>query len=453
MFFVFNSQFFWYRLVFLTELLIAEGLFTFKLRRRSGYAWRMLASIAALYIVVFCMPVFTFTQKNYLPVLTTCFTFLFIFALTVLGLFICYKEPLINIIFCALAAYSSQHIAYEVYSLVITASGLSNGMQGAYGYGGIPTEYNAFTAIVYFDGYAIVYFLMYIIFGRRIKKNSELHLKNSVIVLVAAITIIIVIFFNAIILQRITERTDMLIVYLTFVYDIMCCLFITFIQFALSVSNSMKSELDIIRRLRDKEHEQYVISKENIDLINLKCHDLKHQLRRLGAQGKLDENVQHEIEQAVDIYDSVVKTGNEALDVILTEKSLLCSRNGIKLACMADGASLSFISSSDLYSLFGNAIDNAIEAVKGLENPGMHTIGLVVRKVHGFLSVNICNYYANEITLVDGLPATTKEDTRFHGYGLKSIKMIVEKYGGDLSFQTQNGVFYLNILFPLEGEA
>ena len=114
MFFVFNSQFFWYRLVFLTELLIAEGLFTFKLRRRSGYAWRMLASIAALYIVVFCMPVFTFTQKNYLPVLTTCFTFLFIFALTVLGLFICYKEPLINIIFCALAAYCSQHIAYEV---------------------------------------------------------------------------------------------------------------------------------------------------------------------------------------------------------------------------------------------------------------------------------------------------------------------------------------------------
>ena len=453
-FFAFGVQFFWYRLVFLSEIIIAEALFTFKLRRRPRFAMRAALCAVCLYVLVFCMPVLSPSVAQsaawYLPVIINCLTFIVLFGLTILALYACYAEALINVIFCALAAYATQHLAYELYSLIITASGLSNGMQGAYGYGGIPTEYNGFTAIVYLDGYAIVYFLMYVFFGRRIKKNSELHLKNIVVVGVATLTLIVVVFFNAIILQRVTERSDMLVIYITYVYDIICCLFVISIQFGLNTSNSIKNELDIIRRLRTKEHEQYMISKENIDLINLKCHDLKHQLTRLGAQGRLDENVRSEIEHAVEIYDSVIKTGNDALDVILTEKGLLCNKNGIKLACMADGTALDFMSSSDLYSLFGNALDNAIEAVKKVEDRNKHTISFVVRKKHDFVSVNINNYYANDVTVVDGLPVTTKEDRRFHGYGLKSIRLIVEKYDGDLSFLTVDGVFYLNILFQAD---
>lgn len=446
MFLSFGNAFFWYRLVFLTELLLAEGLFTFRLRRRENFFWRLVGSILALYLIVFFLPILR-TEQASLAVALNSVTFLLIFVLSVVFLYITFREPFINILFCALASYTTQHLAYEIYSLVVTVTGISEGVSGAYGYGEIPMEYNGFTAIAYADSYAIVYFLMYVVFGRKIRKNSDLHVKNSVVVALATVTLFTVIVFNLIVVQRIDENTDMLIVCLTYVYDIMCCLFVTSIQFGLSVSSRMKNELEIIRQLRTKEHEQYIIAKENMDLINLKCHDLKYQIRRLSTQGRLDEQVTQEIEQSIEIYDSVFKTGNEVLDVVLTEKGLLCNKNGIKLTCMADGKSLDFVSSSDLYSLFGNAVDNAIEAVREIQDKNKRTIGVIVRSVNGFVSISVHNYYSNKIQMVDGLPVTTKEDKRYHGFGLKSIRMIVEKYDGDLSVVTEEGVFYLNILF------
>ena len=70
----------------------------------------------------------------------------------------------------------------------------------------------------------------------------------------------------------------------------------------------------------------------------------------------------------IDIYDSMLKTGNEALDVIFAEKSLLCRKNDIKLNCIIDGAKLSFMETADIYVLFGNLMDNAMEAVEKLSD-------------------------------------------------------------------------------------
>lgn len=74
-----------------------------------------------------------------------------------------------------------------------------------------------------------------------------------------------------------------------------------------------------------------------------------------------------EIEKSVSLYDANVKTGNTVLDTILTEKSLLCYKKGIILSCVADGENIAFMEDADVYSLFGNALDNAIEAVLKLE--------------------------------------------------------------------------------------
>ena len=68
------------------------------------------------------------------------------------------------------------------------------------------------------------------------------------------------------------------------------------------------------------------------------------------------------------IYSAIVRTGNEILDTILTEKSLICENSGIHISCVADGSLLAFMNPVDLYTLFGNALDNAIEAVRKLES-------------------------------------------------------------------------------------
>ena len=102
-----------------------------------------------------------------------------------------------------------------------------------------------------------------------------------------------------------------------------------------------------------------------------------------------------------------------------------------------------------VYSLFGNALDNAIEAVTPLE-PDRRYIGLQVRAERGMLLIRMENCAAEPLHFVDGLPQTTKGDARWHGFGVKSIRRIVQQHGGTLTMQAQDGMFRLVALLPLK---
>ena len=87
------------------------------------------------------------------------------------------------------------------------------------------------------------------------------------------------------------------------------------------------------------EQEQHRINRETIDIINIKCHDLKHLLsglREMDQKPERDEAIA-EIQQAVQFYDSNIRTGNDTLDLILTQKSFLCYNKKIALECFIDG--------------------------------------------------------------------------------------------------------------------
>ena len=108
------------------------------------------------------------------------------------------------------------------------------------------------------------------------------------------------------------------------------------------------------------------------------------------------------------------------------------------------------IREADLYTLFGNAIDNAAEAVMKLPEE-KRVISLTTGETGELFSVNIRNFYRGSVSFEGGLPVTTKGDSDYHGFGMKSIKRIVEKYGGDLSVVAGDGVFNLNMLFVAGG--
>ena len=163
----------------------------------------------------------------------------------------------------------------------------------------------------------------------------------------------------------------------------------------------------------------------------------------------MDEAALKEITDAVSIYDAGINTGNQVLDVIVTDRSIYCDSTGIRFGCMIDGAPLEFISSMDMVSLFGNLIDNAIEAVKNLEDPEKAIINLNVRTQNGMILIHCENYFSSDLTMVDGLPVTTKDDPVFHGYGVKSMRYVAEKYGGTLSFVADGDVFNTNVMIPI----
>jgi sensor histidine kinase regulating citrate/malate metabolism len=101
----------------------------------------------------------------------------------------------------------------------------------------------------------------------------------------------------------------------------------------------------------------------------------------------------------------------------------------------------------DLYSLFGNAISNAMESVSQLDDVHKRHISLKVREVGDLVSIHVENYYDGKLEFVHGLPQTSK-DRNYHGYGMKSMERIVSSYGGTMNITTQDQLFKLDILLP-----
>lgn len=233
------------------------------------------------------------------------------------------------------------------------------------------------------------------------------------------------------------------------------CITLLYLQNTLFKKSSMRKELDMIQLLWHQQKSQYQISKETIDLINRKCHDLKHQVRALRTLSSDEEKERqiNEIEDSVGIYNAIVHTGNEILDVILSEKSLRCEDKAIHINCVADGSLLSFMNPVDLYTLFGNAVDNAIEAVEKTDRGSAREIDIMLYGKSGLLMIEIVNPVAGEIKFENGNPLTTKHDKGYHGFGVKSMRHTAEKYGGYLTAEVKDGCFHLKIMIPIPDEA
>ena len=207
-----------------------------------------------------------------------------------------------------------------------------------------------------------------------------------------------------------------------------------------------------IQNLFDKQYEQYQSSIKDAEIINQRYHDLKHHidLLRNETDKKKKEMYLNELEKSIKPYELHYKTGNHVLDVLLTQKGTQIIEHDINFTCVAQGEPLSFVSTLDILSIFGNALDNAIENVKSIENKEERIIKLAVYTQNQLLCIKLENYYNNELRFSDGNYLTTKEDKVNHGYGIKSIKNIVEKYDGSIKISTDNHWFNFMILLPIK---
>lgn len=213
---------------------------------------------------------------------------------------------------------------------------------------------------------------------------------------------------------------------------------------------SMQNEKQVILQMARARESQYEFSRENIEMINRKSHDLKHQLRALEQVSSEERRLQiRETRKAIDFYDATVKTGNDALDTLLTEKSVYCTNRGIRLSCTVHSERLGDIGVVDLYTLLGNAIDNAIESVEQLDAEDQKTISLSIQDVAGMIYIQIENYYSGLLQMADGMPVTRKADKANHGFGVKSMRAIAQRYGGNIRISARDQIFQLQIMIPM----
>lgn len=425
------------------ELFAAELVFARFLPRRD-YFWARISGAFAIYLTVALWAEILYgllTGSNFTyggsgKLQDSVFKFLYyvgVFVMSIGSIKFSYRGSLWTVLFYCSGGYAVQHFSYNLSSLV-----------NALPFVKALTENRLWISfiieiVVCVAVYTAVWFLF---IRRRTAPDENKDVRGKVLLFITVI-------FICIGISRITtdnpDRNTLSLIAES-VSAIVSCVFILVLLFDLTDRDKAQGEVKIMKELLRREKEQYRMTKENIDLINIKCHDLKHQIHALRENAS--EQYIKKVEDAVIFYDSVVKTGNDVLDVILTEKSLLCERNGITFTCMARGEDLLFMDEMDIYSLFGNALTNAFESVRNVADRDRRCISVNVHSKDGMLSVHIENFYDGELKFKDGLPITEK-DRDYHGFGLKSMKYVAEQYGGHMAVSAEEGIFSLDFLFPL----
>ena len=227
-------------------------------------------------------------------------------------------------------------------------------------------------------------------------------------------------------------------------YLLVLAAFILALCSSIEFQSRYRINMAIMDQVLSEERKQYQQLKGNIDVINILCHDLRHRLEQFSDR-LTDEEIGF-LRSAMSIYDSTVKTGSEVLDVVFHLNSVVCQKEGIQFTALADGSALRFVETRHLYSLFNNALSNAMEAVRKLDDPAKRIIGVSVKQLGGSVEIEIFNFF-------DGcLPnswATTKEDRHLHGFGTKSMQYITQLYGGVLSVQLCKDIYNLHISIPI----
>lgn len=204
------------------------------------------------------------------------------------------------------------------------------------------------------------------------------------------------------------------------------------------------AELAAMDEVLHRQYEQYKRSKEGINLINRRYHELKVQLARIREEQ--DQTKQNAaiaaMEQNIRQYEAENKTGNPVLDTLLTAKTMECQQENITITSVADGRMLGFLTIRELCTIVGVALDNAIAAVRAEPDPEKRLIKVAVYSQGGFAMLRFEHYTEAAPALdADGLPQ--------QGSDLKSVRTTVGQHGGSMTMHWENNWCTLRILFPL----
>ena len=212
-----------------------------------------------------------------------------------------------------------------------------------------------------------------------------------------------------------------------------------------------RTRAEQMQMMLEQMYANYQTSRNSIALVSEKYHDLKHQIAWLRKGDGSEETKEYldRMEEEIRDFETQANTGNEILDTIVMSAGLKAKDEHVRITCIADGTLLSFMDKMDISALFGNLIDNAVEAVCEVKDPDRRLINLTVEARKGFLVIQCENCCEGERTIRDGLPVTTKQDKKYHGFGTKSILRIAQKYGGNAVFTTENRWFKAKILIPM----
>ena len=414
------------------EVLAAEFFTAFSFRRRRLFALRFVLFVLVFLPASALLGVFFETYFSPLRYLSACVLSFFFYPL-------CYKADRWDEIFCLAAAVASQNLAYSVSAVLV------------YFCGGDPHDVSfLYTALQVVSYVAVQAAGLYYIRRKMADLDGGFGAQRIPLIVVTVFLLI-----AAYALQDGRQEIDYPD-FLAWAFVFICMDFaFLFLLFGIYSRHELNKQNEILDALRVSAEQQYEFEKSTIEMINIKSHDLKHQLAALRAAGGTDlEEQVREIEASTRFYDAFARTGSKPLDTVLSSKFIVCERDGIQYTYMTDGEKLAFMKPGDIYAFFGNAVDNAIAAQRSVADPDDRFLNLHVYAQEAILYIHIENSYdGRKLAMKDGLPLTTKESEKgLHGYGVLSMRRIAESYGGVLSVHCEKNLFCVDASIPLQTE-
>lgn len=228
------------------------------------------------------------------------------------------------------------------------------------------------------------------------------------------------------------------------------CLFLLLFLYQKN-STYLRCQKDIaqqeIRELELK-YEYYKEKQKDEEKVRSVYHDMKNHLLVLQKQINSPETAEmvEKLQSQVAMYEDYEHTGNDILDIILKEKSETARERNIALSVIVNLNDVDFIEPLDISTIFGNGLDNAIEASEKLPEE-QRAILVKAGKMQNFFSVRIENNCLQNSRNTKN--RTTKADDFLHGFGISNMRKAVEKYDGQLTIKCENGKFTLKILIPI----
>lgn len=231
----------------------------------------------------------------------------------------------------------------------------------------------------------------------------------------------------------------------------LCGLAALYAQHERIMQTQASNELASIQATLEAQHNQYLQSKADFEALGRAHHDLKHQIAVIRAE--LDPEAKRadfaELEESVNALGHVFHSGNPVLDIVLGSKASACQASDIDFTVVADGSLLAGMTSMDIATLFGNSLDNAIEASRRVEDHSKRLVKLALHARGEMTVIRVENWYSGAVRHdAAGNLLTLKSDRKYHGFGVKSIRWTARKYGGEVSTNFDGQWFTLTILLP-----
>lgn len=201
-------------------------------------------------------------------------------------------------------------------------------------------------------------------------------------------------------------------------------------------------------RLSDRLNQEFYRKKQKSDE-KIRCmhHDMKNHFACIASMSDSEDvrayidAIQKELDRTPTHH-----TGNSVLDVVLSDKVAEAERVGVTLRFYLDFSQGGFISGPDLCVLFGNSLDNAIEAAKDVAEPDKRIVIVKSLFASGSQIVKVVNHFVEEPHVRHARPISTKGAG--HGYGFLSMQSCVERYGGSIEYAVEGDEFSLTIIIP-----